>query len=240
MLEVEKHRLQQAREAPVEDYDGRRSRVMDLHRRRSVLVRMTEDGRRFGTVRITNSPGELHPAAGRAGKYARVVVEATDALVLKAADTLAAAGAEVHLAHPLGVKAFSYRRVRTTRADAGDLSDLLRMVSLRGEDRAAEVAGVLPGPHAVPAASWWAAGQPQGSGPCDAGQARRAGDLLAISAGRPGRRGVDGLVPDPSLRRARTSCGRWPSAHHRDHAWSARCSRTCWRVTRGYRVIQRR
>ena len=29
-----------------------------------------------------------------------------------AADTLAAAGAEVHLAHPLGVKAFTYRRVK--------------------------------------------------------------------------------------------------------------------------------
>ena len=29
---------------------------MDVHRRRSVLVRMTEDGRRLDTARITNSP----------------------------------------------------------------------------------------------------------------------------------------------------------------------------------------
>jgi hypothetical protein len=28
-------------------------------------------------------------------------------------DVLEAAGAEVHLAHPLGVKAYSYRRVKT-------------------------------------------------------------------------------------------------------------------------------
>ena len=44
-----------------------------------------------------------------------------------AADTLAAAGAEVHLAHPLGVKAFSYRRVKNDERDAADLADLLRM-----------------------------------------------------------------------------------------------------------------
>jgi hypothetical protein len=29
---------------------------MDLHRRRSVLVRMTEDGRKLGIVRVTSSP----------------------------------------------------------------------------------------------------------------------------------------------------------------------------------------
>ena len=35
-------------------YDGRQVVGMDLHRRRSVLVRMTEDGRRLGTAKITN------------------------------------------------------------------------------------------------------------------------------------------------------------------------------------------
>ena len=44
-----------------------------------------------------------------------------------AADTLAAAGAEVHLAHPLGVKAFTYRRVKNDERDSADLADLLRM-----------------------------------------------------------------------------------------------------------------
>lgn len=48
-------------------------------------------------------------------------------MVLGAADTLAAAGAKVHLAHPLGVKAFSYRRVKNDEKDATDLADLLRM-----------------------------------------------------------------------------------------------------------------
>jgi hypothetical protein len=32
---------------------------MDLHRRRSVLVRMAEDGRKLGTARIANSPARL-------------------------------------------------------------------------------------------------------------------------------------------------------------------------------------
>ena len=51
-------------------YDGRQIVGMDLHRRRSVLVRMTEDGRRLGTARITNSPQELRKEIARAGKRA--------------------------------------------------------------------------------------------------------------------------------------------------------------------------
>ena len=40
-------------------YDGRQVVGMDLPRRRSVLVRMTEDGRRLGMAKITNSSAEL-------------------------------------------------------------------------------------------------------------------------------------------------------------------------------------
>jgi len=36
----------------------------------------------------------------------------------------------VHLAHPLGVKGFSYRRVKNDERDAADLADLLRMKRL--------------------------------------------------------------------------------------------------------------
>ena len=107
-------------------YDGRQVVGMDLHRRRSVLVRMTEDGRRLGTAKITNSPQELQAQIARAGKSPKVVLEATYGWYW-AADTLAAAGAEVHLAHPLGVKAFTYRRVKNDERDAADLADLLRM-----------------------------------------------------------------------------------------------------------------
>ena len=58
-------------------YDGRQVVGMDVHRRRSVLVRMTEDGQRLGTARITNSPQALRREIARAGKSPRVVVEAT-------------------------------------------------------------------------------------------------------------------------------------------------------------------
>jgi transposase len=107
-------------------YDGRQVVGVDLHRRRSVLVRMTEDGQRLGTARITNSPEELRAQIAKAGINPKVVLEATYGWYW-AADTLAAAGAEVHLAHPLGVKAFTYRRVKNDERDAADLADLLRM-----------------------------------------------------------------------------------------------------------------
>ena len=107
-------------------YDGREVVGTDLHRRRSVLVRVTGDGRRRGTVKITNSPQELRAQIARAGKSPRVVLEATYGWYW-AADTPAAAGAEVHLAHPLGVKAFTCRRVKNDERDAADLADLLRM-----------------------------------------------------------------------------------------------------------------
>ena len=58
-------------------YDGPQFVGMDLHRRRSVLVRMTEDGRRLGTARITNSPAELRREIAKAGRGPQVVLEAT-------------------------------------------------------------------------------------------------------------------------------------------------------------------
>ena len=110
----------------VEAYDGPQIVGMDLHRRRSVLVRMGEDGRKLATARITNSPARLAAEIRRAGLHPKVVLEACYGWYW-AADTLAAAGAEVHLAHPLGVKAFSHRRVKNDELDARDLADLLRM-----------------------------------------------------------------------------------------------------------------
>jgi transposase len=107
-----------------EAYDGRQVVGMDLHRRRSVLVRMTMDGRKLETARIENSPAALRREIAKAGKNPLVVLEATYGWYW-AADVLAEAGAEVHLAHPLGVRAFSYRRVKNER-DAADLADLLR------------------------------------------------------------------------------------------------------------------
>ncbi len=109
-----------------EAYDGRQVVGMDLHRRRSVLVRMSMDGRRLETARIENSPAALRGVLVRCGARPLVVLEATYGWYW-AADVLERAGAEVHLAHPLGVRAFSYRRVKNDERDAADLADLLRM-----------------------------------------------------------------------------------------------------------------
>ncbi|MFY9931413.1 MAG: IS110 family transposase [Streptosporangiaceae bacterium] len=86
---------------------------------------MTEDGRKLETVRITNSPAALRREIAKAGENPKVVIEATYGWYW-AVGVLEAAGAEVHLADPLGVKAFSYRRVKNER-DAADLAGLLRM-----------------------------------------------------------------------------------------------------------------
>jgi transposase len=109
-----------------EAYDGRQVVGIDLHRRRTVIVRMTEDGRKLETVRITNSPQALRAEIAKAGQSPRAVVEAAYGWYW-AADVLQEAGAEVHLAHPLGVRAFACRRVKDDERDAADPADLLRM-----------------------------------------------------------------------------------------------------------------
>jgi hypothetical protein len=104
-----------------EAYEGKQIVGIDLHRRRSVVVRMTEAGQRLETVRISNDPEYLRQVMARAGEAPEVVLEATYGWYW-AADTLAELGATVHLAHPLGVKGFSYRRVKNDERDAADLA----------------------------------------------------------------------------------------------------------------------
>jgi transposase len=108
------------------DYDGRQYVGIDLHRRRSVIVRMTPDGEQLGWVRIENDPVALGLELAKAGPDPEVVLEATYGWYW-AVDVLQTAGARVHLAHPLGVKGFAYRRVKNDLRDAADLADLLRM-----------------------------------------------------------------------------------------------------------------
>jgi transposase len=81
--------------------------------------------------RIVNDPVTLGLEIAQAGERPEVVLEATYGWYW-AADVLAEAGARVHLAHPLGIKGFTYRRVKNDVRDAGDLADLLRMSRLPG------------------------------------------------------------------------------------------------------------
>src|SRR5215470_15360706 len=101
----------------VEAYDGPQIVGRDLHRRRSVLVRTAGDGRKLATARIASSPARRAAEIRRAGAHPKVVLEACYGWYW-AAGARAEAGAEVHLAHPLGVKACSHRRVKNDELDA--------------------------------------------------------------------------------------------------------------------------
>jgi len=110
----------------VEGYAGQQFVGIDLHRRRSVIVRTTAAGEVLESVRVVNDVDRLTAVLARAGEAPEVVLEATYGWYW-AVDALQAAGANVYLAHPLGVKAFAYRRVNNDLRDAADLADLLRM-----------------------------------------------------------------------------------------------------------------
>jgi len=58
-------------------YDGPQVVGMDLHRRRSVLVRLTPDGRKLATARIDNTAAGLAAEIAKAGPSPKVVLEAT-------------------------------------------------------------------------------------------------------------------------------------------------------------------
>jgi transposase len=110
----------------MERYAGQQFVGIDLHRRRTVVVRMTAAGEVLESARIINDVDRLTDVIARAGQTPEVVLEATYGWYW-AVDALQDAGAAVHLAHPLGVKAFEYRRVKNDERDAADLADLLRM-----------------------------------------------------------------------------------------------------------------
>jgi transposase len=113
---------------PEQEYAGRQFVGIDLHRARSVIVRTTDTGDVLEAVQIPNTPLALSQVMTRAGEHPEVVLESTYGWYW-AVDTLhdLDSGPVVHLAHPLGVKAFEYRRVKNDLRDASDLADLLRL-----------------------------------------------------------------------------------------------------------------
>src|SRR5438270_6071451 len=98
---------------------------IDLHRRRSVIVRKNAAGEVIAKTHIENSPRALAEAVSAAGPEPEVVLEATFGWYW-AADVLEELGAHVHLAHPLG-NDWGKRRVKNDVRDANDPVDLLRL-----------------------------------------------------------------------------------------------------------------
>jgi transposase len=98
---------------------------IDLHRRRSVIIRKNAAGELLSKVHIDNDPMALAAAVAAAGPEPEVVLEATFGWYW-AADLLQDMGCRVHLAHPLGNN-WGNRRVKNDERDATDLVDLLRL-----------------------------------------------------------------------------------------------------------------
>ena len=98
---------------------------IDLHRRRSVIIRKNAAGELLSKVQIDNDPIVLAAAVAAAGPEPEVVIEATFGWYW-AVDVLTEMGAHVHLAHPLGNN-WGNRRVTNDERDATDLVDLLRL-----------------------------------------------------------------------------------------------------------------
>ena len=82
-----------------ESYVGQQVVGLDLHRRRTVMVRMTEAGEQLEAVRFVSDPVVLAEQIAKAGPSPEVVVEATYNWYW-VADVLDDAGARLHLAHP--------------------------------------------------------------------------------------------------------------------------------------------
>ena len=76
--------------------------AIDLHRRRSLIVRQDEQGEQLSVVRIDNDPVALSLAVAEAGPNPEVAIEATYGWYW-AVDALQAEGANVHLVHPKGL-----------------------------------------------------------------------------------------------------------------------------------------
>jgi transposase len=103
---------------------------VDLHGRRSVICRIDAGGRELSCTQIDNDPQVLVREVSRAGCGAPVAIEATYGWYW-AVDALQAAGLDVHLAHPYGLKAMrKRRRVKTDAKDSYELANLLRLGSL--------------------------------------------------------------------------------------------------------------
>jgi transposase len=98
---------------------------IDLHRRRSVIVRKSAAGEKLSSVRVANDALGIASAVAEAGPNPEVVIEATYGWYW-VVDLLQEQGATVHLANPSGLN-WGTRRVKNDERDAVDLIDMLRL-----------------------------------------------------------------------------------------------------------------
>jgi transposase len=98
---------------------------IDLHRRRSHIAVIDEEGTEVLSRRITNDPATFLELLAEIDGESEIALEATYGWEWLA-DLLQGAGYELHLAHPLRTKAIASARVKTDSVDARTLAQLLR------------------------------------------------------------------------------------------------------------------
>jgi transposase len=98
---------------------------IDLHRKRSQIAVLDQEGRELLSRRIVNEPETFLELLQQLGDDVQVALEATYGWEWLA-DLLEEAGYELHLAHPLRAKAIASARVKTDAVDARTLAHLLR------------------------------------------------------------------------------------------------------------------
>jgi transposase len=97
---------------------------IDLHRKRSHIAVIDDEGEQLLSRRIVNDPATFLSLLEGVGEC-RVALEATYGWEWLA-DVLQDAGFELHLAHPMRTKAIASARVKTDAVDARTLAHLLR------------------------------------------------------------------------------------------------------------------
>src|SRR5665647_2452146 len=161
---------ERARRPLMKAYAGKQFVGIDLHRRRTVIVRTTEAGEVLETVRIVNDVQRLASVMARAGDCPEVVLEATYGWYW-AVDALQAGGATAHQ----GATRASTAQSQTRRATF--------TLQSRGPRRAGQMRG--PGADERPVR----AGRYRAVGPARAPSPLRGQDRLTAPAdGRPGLR----------------------------------------------------
>ena len=98
---------------------------IDLHKSRSHIAVVDEQGRKILSRRIENDPATFLELLEEVDGESKIAVEATYGWEWLA-DVLGEAGFELHLAHPLRTKAIASARVKTDSVDALTLAHLLR------------------------------------------------------------------------------------------------------------------
>jgi len=98
---------------------------IDLHRKRSHVAILDDQGRELRSRRVINDGPTILALLAEIDGECRVALEATYGWEWLA-DVLQDAGYELHLAHPLRTKAIASARVKTDAVDARTLAHLLR------------------------------------------------------------------------------------------------------------------